>query len=163
MFKLISITCSTNDVVIEKLRDLLKRMERALGEENVVTLDTLNQLDGVLKENEEYGEAIKVHERCLVGRMKVLGEDHQDTLDSLNNLGVVYDDLKNYEKDLEYYERALKGFEETLRKNHPSTLDTVMNIAIVARFRRKMGKLRSFIRERSRDTRRSLGKIIKTR
>ncbi|GMH88658.1 hypothetical protein TL16_g11218 [Triparma laevis f. inornata] len=62
---------------IEKLRDLLKRMERALGEENVVTLETLNALGIQLRLKREYEEVIKVHERCLAGRMKVLGEDHK--------------------------------------------------------------------------------------
>ena len=80
-----------------------------MGEENVVTLDTLNQLGGLLEQNGEYEEAIKVFERCLGGRMKVLGEDHNDTFGTLNNLGVVYNGLKNYEKALEYYERALRG------------------------------------------------------
>ncbi|GMH53715.1 hypothetical protein TL16_g01510 [Triparma laevis f. inornata] len=32
----------SNETLIEKFRDLVKRCERALGEENVVTLETLN-------------------------------------------------------------------------------------------------------------------------
>ncbi|GMH73102.1 hypothetical protein TL16_g06092 [Triparma laevis f. inornata] len=95
---------------IEKLRDLVRRCERALGEENVVTLETLNSLGDRLMMNGEFVEAIKVHERCLAGRMKVFGENHKDTLGSLNNLGGVYHMLKNYEKSLEHYERALKGY-----------------------------------------------------
>ncbi|GMH80242.1 hypothetical protein TL16_g08463 [Triparma laevis f. inornata] len=87
---------------IEKCRDLLKRCERALGEENVVTLKTLNKLGCELAEKEEHEEAREVHERCLAGRMKVLGEDHKDTCATLNNLGLVYNDgLKNHEKALE--------------------------------------------------------------
>ncbi|GMH73465.1 hypothetical protein TL16_g06201 [Triparma laevis f. inornata] len=128
-----SLMCATvmSDVErIEKYRDLLKRMEKALGEENVVTLETLNQLGDELHDNKEYDEAVKVYERYLAGRMKVLGEDHQNALDTLNNLGIVYDEgLKNYEKGLEYYKRALEGSERSLGKNHPSTLPTVECIA----------------------------------
>ncbi|GMH78923.1 hypothetical protein TrLO_g8635 [Triparma laevis f. longispina] len=116
---------------IEKCRDLLKRMERALGEENVVTLETLNSLGGELYMNGEYEEAIEVYERYLAGRTKVVGEDHKDALATLNNLGAVYNSTKNCEKALEYYERALKGNERLLGKNNPSTLVTVGNIAIV--------------------------------
>ena len=116
---------------IEKLRVLLARMVGALGEENVVTLDTLNQLGGELRKNGEYDEARKVNERCLAGREKVLGEDHKQTLGTVNNLGLVYHELKDYEKALEYYERALKGKEKMLGKTHPDTLMTVMNIANV--------------------------------
>ena len=105
-------------------------MERALGEENVVTLETLNALGGALDKNKEYEEAIEVYERFLAGRMKALGKDHDEMLATLGNFGIVYDEgLKNYEKALVYYERALKWKETTLGKSHPSTLDTVMNIA----------------------------------
>ena len=112
------ITCSSEGEAIEKLRYLVKRCERALGEENVVILETLNALGGRLRENGEYEEAIKVHERCLAGRMNVLGEDHRNTLGTLNNLGNVYKNLKNYEKALEYFERALEGKEKLMGKNH---------------------------------------------
>ncbi|GMH56586.1 hypothetical protein TrLO_g14347 [Triparma laevis f. longispina] len=107
-------SCSCRGELIEKLRELVKRMERVLGEENVVTLDTLNDLGVQLKDNGEYEEVIKVHERCLAGRVKVLGEDHKDTLASMNKLGLAYKILRNYEKALEYYERALEDKERVL-------------------------------------------------
>ncbi|GMH79874.1 hypothetical protein TL16_g08304 [Triparma laevis f. inornata] len=116
---------------IEKYRDLLKRMERALGEENVVTLDTLNALGNRPRENGEYDEAKEVYERCLAGRMAVLGGGHKDKLGTLQNLGVVYSKLENYEKALECYERALTGKEKLLGKAHPETLMAVECIAIV--------------------------------
>ncbi|GMH63564.1 hypothetical protein TrLO_g16010 [Triparma laevis f. longispina] len=52
----------------EKLRDLLKRMERALGEEHLTTLDALWQLGAGLTLNDEYEEAKEVHERYLADR-----------------------------------------------------------------------------------------------
>ncbi|GMH79387.1 hypothetical protein TL16_g12839 [Triparma laevis f. inornata] len=87
---------------IEKFRDLLKRCERALGEENVVTLDTFSSLDNRMKENGQFEEAKEVHEKCLAGRMKVLGEDHKDMLDMVHNLGAAYVELKSYENALGY-------------------------------------------------------------
>ena len=128
---LVMITCETEVELMEKLRDLLKRMEWALGEENRVTLDTLNIIGGRLRENGESETAIKVYERCLARRTKVLGEDRKTTLNTLMDLEVAYDSLGNYEKVLEYYERTLEGKEQTLGKTHPSTLTTVGNIAIV--------------------------------
>ena len=126
---------------IEKFRDLVKRCERALGEENVVSLEMLNSLGIELKENEEYEEAKEVYERCLLGQMKVLEEDHKDTLETLNNLGEVYSEgLKNYEKALEYYERALKGCERVSGKNHPLTITIVSNIAEVYQGGDEFGK-----------------------
>ncbi|GMH85386.1 hypothetical protein TL16_g10214 [Triparma laevis f. inornata] len=125
---------------IEMYRDLVKRCERALGEENVVTLHTPYQLGIELKDNEEYEEAIKVHESCLAGRMKVLGEDHKDTFGTLNNLGIAYHKLLNYEKALEYYGRALEGKEKTAGKTHPSTLMAVECMTIVYNKMKAYGK-----------------------
>ncbi|GMH68373.1 hypothetical protein TL16_g04913 [Triparma laevis f. inornata] len=116
---------------IEKLNDVVKRMEGALGDENVVTLTTLNELGEKLRQNGQYEETKEVHERCLAGRMKVLGGGNKHTLMTLGNLGNVYKNLENYERASEYYERALKGYERLLGKNHPQTLSTVMNIANV--------------------------------
>ncbi|GMH66191.1 hypothetical protein TrST_g11458 [Triparma strigata] len=115
---------------IEKLIALVERMVGVLGEENVVTLETLISLGVELKLNGEHEEARKVWERCLEGHETLLGEDHKDTLEMVNNLGEVYNELKDYEKALEYYERALKGKEKTLGKKHPETLTTVKNIAV---------------------------------
>ncbi|GMH56967.1 hypothetical protein TL16_g02261 [Triparma laevis f. inornata] len=130
-FSLIASTAMDEDKRDEMSSDLFKRIERALGEENVVTLETLSQLGARLDDNGEYEEAIKVHERCLAGRMKVLCEDNIVTFGMLNNLGVVYRRLGNYEKALEYYKRAFKGSERFLGRNHPKTFTTVMNIARV--------------------------------
>ena len=130
-FRLTLVTCSNGGERIERYRDLLKRMESALGEENALFLETLNQLGIALRQNGQDEEAVKVYERCLEGRTKVLGEDHPDTFAMLGNLGNVYNNLKNYEKALECHERALKGKEKTLGMNHPSTLATVENIAIL--------------------------------
>jgi tetratricopeptide (TPR) repeat protein len=130
-YGLICVTEMSIGEAVEKFRVLVGRMVGALGEENVITLDTLNQLGSELQQNGEIEEARTVYERCLAGQERVLGEDHKKTLMTVNNLGNVYRELKDYVKALEYYERALKGFEKTLGKTHPSTLMNVMNIAIV--------------------------------
>jgi len=124
-------TTMGDDERSEKLRDLLKRMERALGEEHLTTLDALWQLGAGLTLNDEYEEAKEVHERYLAVQMKLLGKDHLDTLETGRHLGENNEDLKNYEKALEYYERALEGLEKTLGRNHPEMLHTVMGMSRV--------------------------------
>ena len=64
---MIAVSCWSRDERIEKLRDVLKRMERALGEENVVILDTLGDLGGQLQEKGECEEAIKVLREVIGG------------------------------------------------------------------------------------------------
>ncbi|GMI09524.1 hypothetical protein TrLO_g1292 [Triparma laevis f. longispina] len=97
-YSLIPCTVMRGGEKIEKYRDLLKRCERVLGVENVITLETLNQLGSNLDDNEEYEEAKGVWERYLAGRVKVLGENHKDTLGTLNNLGVIYELGKDHEE-----------------------------------------------------------------
>jgi len=118
------------DVKIEKYSELLKKIERALGDENVVNLET-HALGGSLDDNGQYEKAKEVWERYLAGRMKVVEEDNKDTLMTLNNLGATYHKLENYKKALEYYERALKAKERMLGMTHPSTLRSNSDVARV--------------------------------
>ncbi|GMH55480.1 hypothetical protein TrLO_g4760 [Triparma laevis f. longispina] len=76
-YNLIKSTCSNGGELIEKFRDLVKRCEKALGEENEVTLETLSGLGGHLCSNGEKEEAIKDYERCLAGQEKVFGGDYK--------------------------------------------------------------------------------------
>ena len=67
-YSLISITCSTINEVIEKLGDLVKRMERALGREG----------RGVLRES-------------LEGNERKLGKNHPETFKTMIHIAVIYD------------------------------------------------------------------------
>ena len=102
------------------------RIERALGEKNVVTLETLCDFSNLLREYGEFEEAHEVWEKCLAGRMKIFGEDHPDTLGTLSCLGTVYaQGLQNYKRALEYFERDLQGSETMLGGARPYTLSNV--------------------------------------
>lgn len=87
--------------VVEKLKDLAKRCEGALEEENVLTLDVLMDLGNVLRDSGKYEEARKVLWKCLAGRQNLFGEIHSSTCNALMNLGTVYHRLENTEKPLE--------------------------------------------------------------
>ncbi|GMI14965.1 hypothetical protein TrLO_g10421 [Triparma laevis f. longispina] len=100
----------------------------ALGEEHVVTMETLNHLGAKLNYNGEYEAAKKVWEGNLVVQETVFGEVHKTTLDSMMNLGSIYVKI-NPDKALEVYERASKGYEILLEKNHPSRLMALTNLA----------------------------------
>ncbi|GMH51411.1 hypothetical protein TrST_g4607 [Triparma strigata] len=69
-FGLILTTCSSLRESIDKLRALVERMVGAMGEDNAVTLDTLNQLGINLQENGDLEEARKVYDRCFAGQVK---------------------------------------------------------------------------------------------
>ncbi|GMH91056.1 hypothetical protein TL16_g11946 [Triparma laevis f. inornata] len=98
----------TDEEFIEEIRDVVKRCERALGEENIIALRTLDDLGAELYQNEEYKEARELYEMCLARRMKVLGEEHKDTLMAVMNIAIVYKNgLKDYGRAGEMYQNAL--------------------------------------------------------
>ncbi|GMH90887.1 hypothetical protein TrST_g5937 [Triparma strigata] len=130
-YRLIMVNCRTQDEKCEKLTALMGRMGRALGDEHVLTLDTLEQLGSELRQNGELEPARKVWWKCWNERERVLGKYDEKTLRTVNNLGIVYYELERYEVALECYNLALDGFEKTLGMTHPTTLETVMNIASV--------------------------------
>ncbi|GMH57813.1 hypothetical protein TL16_g02470 [Triparma laevis f. inornata] len=121
-FFLITSTEITRDERIEKLRDLLKRCERALGEKNAVTFETLNLLGIKMDESGEYEEAIEYYERALKGSERTLRKNHPSMLTSVMNIAVVYKIQKDYGKAEELYQRALEGYEAQLGKDHKSTM-----------------------------------------
>mmetsp|Transcript_12506 Transcript_12506/g.22801 ORF Transcript_12506/g.22801 Transcript_12506/m.22801 type:complete len:605 (-) Transcript_12506:35-1849(-) len=149
-YELILMTASIDDENIEKIRDLLKRMEGVLGKENALTLKGLKQLGDVLMENGVTKEAKEVYKTWLMGQEKIMQrlpsseEDQRGMLVTLMNVGAVNYTLQNYEKALEFYQRALKGEERTLGKAHPNTLKAVMNIAIVCEGLKDYGKAEEY-------------------
>jgi hypothetical protein len=50
---------------------------------------SLNNVASVLYAQNEYKDALELHEDCLEKRSRILGEDHADTLMSLNNVAGV--------------------------------------------------------------------------
>ena len=75
---------------VEEFRDLVKRANESLGEDNPVTLDALNDLGEALNDTGQFEEAKKILEESLAATERVLGPDHWKTLDSMNNLGNVF-------------------------------------------------------------------------
>ncbi|GMI08052.1 hypothetical protein TrLO_g12584 [Triparma laevis f. longispina] len=96
----------SDDERVEKLRDLLKRMERSLGEENLVSLRTLNEFGCELDDNGEYEEAREVHDRYA--------KDYDE-------YAHIYDALENYGKVEELYERSLEGYEAQFGRDQKMT------------------------------------------
>ncbi|KAG0128268.1 hypothetical protein HOY82DRAFT_622048 [Tuber indicum] len=70
-----------------KYRHALESVEKALGLDHPVTLDTIIMLGETLLVPERYGPAKVVCRYALAGREKALGEDHASTLVSADSLG----------------------------------------------------------------------------
>ena len=109
----------------------LKGKEKALGAEHRSTLETVNNL-GILYRNQgKLAQAEEMFVRALEGGEKALGAEHTSTLGTVNNLGNLYLNQGKLAQAEEMYVRALKGKEKALGAEHTSTLETVNNLGVL--------------------------------
>jgi tetratricopeptide (TPR) repeat protein len=64
----------------------LKGKEKAWGPEHTSTLDTVNNLGIIYKDQGKFKEAEEMYNRALKGYEKALGPNHPSTLMTLQNL-----------------------------------------------------------------------------
>ncbi|KAI4767751.1 purine and uridine phosphorylase [Aureobasidium sp. EXF-3400] len=102
--------------------------ENALGLEHKSTLDTVNNLGLLYRDQGRLAEAEAMYGRALAGYEKALGPEHTSTLMTVNNLGILYRDQGRLVEAEAMYGRALAGYEKALGREHTSTLDTVNNL-----------------------------------
>ena len=61
-----------------------------VGRDHTSTLDTVNKLGILYKDQGKLAEAEKMYERALEGYEKAWGPEHTSTLRAVNNLGLLY-------------------------------------------------------------------------
>jgi tetratricopeptide (TPR) repeat protein len=107
-------------------------MWRALSVDHTSTLDTVNNLGNLYRDQGNLDEAEKMYQRALQGREKVLGADHTSTLNTVNNLGLLYADQGKLNEAEKMYQRALQCYENVLGANFETylpALNTTWNLA----------------------------------
>ncbi|KAF8473485.1 hypothetical protein BDZ91DRAFT_714700 [Kalaharituber pfeilii] len=115
----------------EEMCKVILATREKLGADHPSTVDTINNIAVVYKQQGKYSQALELYQRTLAGREKSLGVDHPSTLDTVHGMAIVYEEQGKYSQALELYQRALAGYEKSLGVDHPSTLQTVNNMANV--------------------------------
>jgi tetratricopeptide (TPR) repeat protein len=105
--------------------------EQVLGPEHTYTLNSLNNLAILCKNQGKYEEAEPLFQRALETKERVLGSEHPDTLSIVNNLAELYRSQEKYEEAEPLFQRALEVKERVLGSEHPDTLSTINNLAIL--------------------------------
>jgi tetratricopeptide (TPR) repeat protein len=104
---------------------------KAWGPEHTSTLETINSM-GILYRNQgRLEDAERMYNRALAGFEKAWGPEHTSTLETVNSMGILYTDQGRLEDAERMYNRALAGFEKALGPKHTSTLQTVNNMGIL--------------------------------
>jgi len=70
----------------------LQGFEKAWGLEHTSTLDIVNNLGCLYKDQGKLVEAEQMYQRALQGKEKAWGPEHTSTLTTVNNLGNLYRD-----------------------------------------------------------------------
>jgi len=115
----------------EMLVRALRGKEEAWGAKHTSTLNTVNNLGVLYKDQDKMKEAEEMYLRALRGYEEARGAKHTSTLDTVNNLGMLYKDQGKMKEAEEMYLRALRGYEEAWGAKHTSTLDTVYGLGNV--------------------------------
>ncbi|MCH2111950.1 MAG: serine/threonine-protein kinase, partial [Planctomycetes bacterium] len=115
------------------MRTAYAGLSKKLGVRDLLTLETLNNLAGVLHEVGKHKEAAQAFETVLAERRALLGDHHPDTLSVLGNLGAYYANSGDLGRAQEIFEEVAKVRAETLGADHPDTLLSLHNLALLQR------------------------------
>jgi tetratricopeptide (TPR) repeat protein len=118
----------------------LQGYEKVLGAEHTSTLETVNNLGVLYKNQGKVVEAEAMYLRTLQGYEKALGAEHTSTLGVVSNLGLLYGKQGRIVEAEAMCLRALQGNEKALGVEHTSTLRTVGNLGILYADQGKMAE-----------------------
>ncbi len=107
---------------IDFIRRILKKCERAWGEDDVLTQVTIDDLASRLYFIGDWIEAQEQYQRALEVKERTLGSEHPSTLSSLNDLGHLLDQKGDIEEAGTMLRRAMETRELLLGPDHPDTL-----------------------------------------
>ncbi|KAF1811310.1 TPR-like protein [Eremomyces bilateralis CBS 781.70] len=137
-------------------RDVLARQQRTLGENDVNTLTTMENLAFDLKvlgwmeipgvssnttmtrlsnlanfytAQRRYQEAVGLHEKILEWRIQELGREHSLTIASMDLLGIAYRGLGQLDRAVQLQEVAAETAKAQLGEMNPTTIKCILNLA----------------------------------
>jgi tetratricopeptide (TPR) repeat protein len=102
---------------------------RLLGEEHLLSLETMLQLAAVFQDLGQYIESEELEVKVLEARRRVLGEEHPDTMTSMANLAGTYRQQQWFIEAEEPEVKVLEARRRILGEEHPNTLMAMANLA----------------------------------
>ena len=109
-------------------RPALERQQRVLGDDDSLTLNTLNEMSVLYFRQGRYAEGLPFIERAWRLHLKLFGENAPRTLISQGNLADTLAKLKRYDEAEQLFRTAITGQERVLGREHPTTRRTVAKL-----------------------------------
>ena len=103
--------------------------KKVLGENNLDTATSLNNLALLYQSQGRYSEAEPLYKQALAIYKAQLGDNHPSTATSLNNLAELYRKQGRYSEAEPLYQQALAIQKKQLGDNHPNTATSLNNLA----------------------------------
>jgi serine/threonine protein kinase/Flp pilus assembly protein TadD len=120
---------------------------RALGPEDLRSVNATNNLANTLKAQRRPNEARKLFEEVLQVSRRVFGPDHPATLGAMNNLANTLSDLRLWDEARKLHEEALEGRRRVNGVKAPATLQSMNNLAVVLRIQGRFDEARKLHEE----------------
>lgn len=111
-------------------RDLRARL---LGEDDVRTLRSMNNVTEALLSQSDWVEAEELANQTVELTQDALGEQHLETLRGMNNKAEALRNLGRYGEALQLFQQTLDLRRDVLGTKHPDTLETMNGLALVLR------------------------------
>ncbi len=86
--------------------EALEGKRRVLGDEHPETLNSINNMRGLLNKQGKYEEAMPYSVEALEGQRRVLGDEHPETQATINNLVDLHEDWHEVEPDASHDAKA---------------------------------------------------------
>lgn len=136
----------TEQILVQEL----DRREKVLGRDHLQTLETLNSLSFVYRDQGRLHEAQTMQQQVLSGREKSLGASHRDTLRSMSDLAKLYTDQGRHEEAIVMLRETLSQQQKGLGKEHTDTLNSMKYLAKALQLRGNMEEAEEIILELNR-------------
>lgn len=104
---------------------------RRHGPTNAGTLQSMQNLASLYREQRRLSEAEPLYRRAYEGSVEVFGEDHPTTLRMMGNLGLLLSDMGQYDDAYTYSTRIVEIREATIGPDKPPTLVSRINLALL--------------------------------
>jgi serine/threonine-protein kinase len=116
-------------------RQALAIQTRQLGEENLETAKTANDLAILLNSRGRYDESEALYRRVLAIVGKLQGKDHLDFAGVADNFAVLLVERGDYDEAAKLRQNVLEVKRKWLGDEHPAVATSLMNLGVLSHFR----------------------------
>lgn len=117
----------------ELVRSCLTLSQRALGQDDPLTLEFARDIAFYLAKREAYLDAMPIYQDVLARQLRTIGPIHPDTIRTRNELGETLNWLNRYSEAQELFEEGLATVRQLFGPDHPATISWKQNLVFALR------------------------------